>query len=191
VGSGGKVGTGGNVVGSGGKVGSGGRVSSGGATGTRDAGVPDVARNGGAGDGGGAGRGAGGIALGSGGRTGFGFGGATGVRDGAVVARDTGAGGPEVSASCMTEVVTNDYACGSATACSACKDQNGNSREAACKKGIDCLAKAGASCNASCLQDCLNQAGDTPGQACVTALKTAACGAGGCGVTAPPPNGGG
>jgi hypothetical protein len=97
--------------------------------------------------------------------------------------------GPEVSASCINEVVTNGYACGSATACSACQDMNGNSREAACKKGIDCFAKAGASCNSSCQQDCLNQAGDTPGQACVTALKAAACGVGGCGVTVVVPRG--
>jgi hypothetical protein len=90
----------------------------------------------------------------------------------------------------MSHVVSNGYACGTTPACSACKDQNGNSREAGCKKAIDCLAEAGASCDSSCKQNCLNLAGDSPGMACVTALQTAACGAAGCGAT-PPPNGGG
>ena len=82
--------------------------------------------------------------------------------------------------SCITQVVANGYACGSATSCAACKDMNGNSREDACKKGIDCFAKAGAECSSSCQQDCLNQSGDTPGQACVTALRAAACSGSGC-----------
>jgi hypothetical protein len=87
---------------------------------------------------------------------------------------------PDVSATCISDVVKNGYACGTATSCAECKDINGNSREDACKKGIDCLAKAGSSCNSSCQQDCYNQAGDTPGIDCVKALQTAACSGGGC-----------
>jgi hypothetical protein len=82
--------------------------------------------------------------------------------------------------SCISQVVSNGYVCGSVPGCSACKDQNGNSREAGCKKAIDCLVAGGASCNTSCKQDCINQAGDTPAMACVTALQTAACGGSGC-----------
>jgi hypothetical protein len=110
-------------------------------------------------------------------------GGNTGTRDAAISS-------PDVAGTCMSQVVGNGYACGSTPACSVCKDQNGNSREAGCKKAIDCYAAAGASCDSSCKQNCLNLAGDSPGMACVTALQTAACGATGCGATLPP-NGGG
>jgi hypothetical protein len=110
-------------------------------------------------------------------------GGTTGARDGAIPP-------PDSAGTCISQVVSNGYACGSTPACSACKDQNGNSREAGCKKVIDCLATAGASCDSNCKQNCLNLAGDGPAMACVTALQTAACGAAGCGST-PPPNGGG
>jgi hypothetical protein len=93
---------------------------------------------------------------------------------------------PDVSPTCMTQVVSNGYACGSATSCADCKDNNGNSREELCKKGIDCLAKAGASCDSNCQQNCYNQAGDTFGITCVKALQTQACGGSGCGATVSP-----
>ena len=121
--------------------------------------------------------------IGTGGAGGSATGGSTGTRDAAIPPPDSGG-------NCMGRVVSNGYACGSAPACSACKDQSGNSREAGCKKAIDCYAAAGASCDNSCKQNCLNLAGDSPGMACVTALQTAACGAAGCGATLPP-NGGG
>lgn len=109
-------------------------------------------------------------------------GGTTGTRDGAISP-------PDSAGTCISQVVSNGYACGSTPACSACKDQTGNSREAGCKKAVDCLAAAGANCDSSCKQNCLNLAGDSPGMACVTAFQTA-CSAGGCAGT-PPPNGGG
>ena len=106
-------------------------------------------------------------------------GGATGTRDGAISP-------PDSAGTCISQVVSNGYACGSTPACSACKDQNGNSREAGCKKAIDCLAAAGANCDSNCKQNCLYQAGDSPAMACVTALQTGACSGSGC-VGTPPP----
>ena len=177
VGSGGVVGTGGKVVGSGGKVGTGGRVGSGGAAGggrdagssPRDTGAGGAVENGGA--------------VGSGGR--IGSGGSFGRNDAAIVGRDTAISGPEVAGGCISAVVANDYACGSAS-CADCKDNNGNSREAGCQKAIDCIAEKGAACDTNCENNCRNLAGDSYGQTCVTALKTAACSTGGCGATVGP-----
>jgi hypothetical protein len=166
------------VVDSGGKVGSGGRVGSGGAAGGgRDAGslLRDSGAVGGSVENGGA--------IGGGGR--IGSGGAVGHNDAAVVVRDTAIGGPEVAGGCVAEIVANDYACGSAS-CADCKDNNGNTREAGCKKAIDCIAEKGAACDTNCENNCRNLAGDSYGQACVTALKTAACSASGCGATVGP-----
>jgi hypothetical protein len=213
IGTGGITGTGGSsVVGTGGKPGnggtpgSGGRIGPGGSTGSggrfgADAG-PDSATVGRGGAGGGA-PGTGGRIVGTGGS---GFGDAGGVGTGGSTKGTGGAGGlatggttgtrdaanppPDSAGTCMSQVVSNGYACGNTPACSVCKDQNGNSRETGCKKAIDCLAAAGANCDSSCKQNCLNLAGDSPGMACVTALQTAACGASGC-VGTPPPNGGG
>jgi hypothetical protein len=81
---------------------------------------------------------------------------------------------------CITQVVNNGYACGSATSCAACKDNNGNSREDGCKKGIDCMAKAGTACDSNCQANCWNLAGDQVGITCVKALQTAACSGPGC-----------
>lgn len=176
VGTGGVVGSSGKVVGSGGKVGTGGRVGSGGAAGGgRDAGP--WARDSGA-----AGAENGG-AIGSGGR--IGSGGMFGRNDAAIVTRDSSLTGPEVAGGCISAVVANNYVCGSAS-CADCKDNNGNSREDGCQKAIDCIAEKGAACDTNCENNCRNLAGDTYGQACVTALKTAACGAGGCGATVGP-----
>ncbi len=198
IGTGGSTGTGGSsVVGTGGTTGSGGRIGTGGGPGSggrlgADAGRDSATSPDGRGtDGripgtggsllGTGGVGGGGATKGTGGGGGAATGGITGTRDAAAP--------PDSAGTCISQVVSNGYACGSTPACSACKDQNGNSREAGCQKAIDCLAAAGASCNSSCKQDCLNQAGDTPAMACVTALQTAACSASGCGET--PPNGGG
>jgi len=196
-GSGGRIGTGG-TGGSGGKNGSdggqGGKISTGG----RDGGGVFSGTGGSASDAGifGAGgtkKDAGGIGgkigadAGRGGIFGgFGdaaTGGTTGGHDAATTPADA-------NGNCVSTVVSNDYACGSTPACSACKDQNGTSKEAGCKKGIDCLAAAGASCDSNCQLNCLNQAGDSTVHVCITALQTAACGASGCGITLPP-NGGG
>lgn len=129
--------------------------------------------------------------IGTGGRTtarsdagGLGTGGATVQRDAATVSRDVA-----TAQSCPDLIVSNDYACGSATSCGACKDNNGVSRTAECKKGIDCLAAAGASCDSNCQLGCLNQAGDSQVQVCIKALQTA-CSTSSCTGT-PPPNGGG
>jgi hypothetical protein len=81
---------------------------------------------------------------------------------------------------CIGQVVSNGYSCGNAPSCADCKDNNGNSREAGCKKAIDCIAEKGTVCDTNCENNCRNLAGDSVGQACVTALKTAACGGSGC-----------
>ena len=219
VSSGGTIATGGSTVfGSGGKTGSGGVTGNGGATsgnpgsgGRAGADAGPGGALGGRGGAGGVAPGLGGATIGAGGNIGgrppasggstAGGGGVGGTTRGLGGGAGSTAGGntgthdaavpsPDVSGACISQVVSNGYACGATPACSACKDQNGSSKEAGCKKSIDCLAAAGANCGSSCKQDCLNQAGDTPAMACVTALQTAACSGSGCGVTAPP-NGGG
>jgi hypothetical protein len=187
IGAGGLTGAGGSsVVGTGGNPGSGGAPGSGGRNGTGGSlgGAPGTGGSSiGTGGAGAGGVGAGGSTKGTGGAGGLATGGSTGTHDAATPP-------PDSAGTCMSQVVGNGYACGSTPACGACKDQNGNSREAGCKKAIDCLAAAGANCGSSCKQDCLNLAGDSPGMACVSALQAAACGATGC-VGTPPPNGGG
>jgi len=177
--SGGGRGQGGSVA-VGGRSGAGGKVGTGGSAVDSGRGGSTVVRDASAGGAG---------SDGSGGRTPFGNGGTTGGERDASTVKDAPVSTPDVSGACISQVVANDYACGSAS-CAACKDQNGASKEAGCVKAIDCLAKAGASCDNNCQLGCLNQAGDTPAQACVTALQKAACGAGGCGATVAP-NGGG
>jgi hypothetical protein len=195
VGTGGRTGTGGSTVAaSGGATGTGGRSSTGGATGTGGrSGTGGVTGTGGrmVTDAGPDGRGPDGRIVGSGGTTtssggamtidagrggGGGAGGATGT--GGATGRDAAISTGDASSNCFSTVVSNGYTCGNIPPCSECKDQNGNSREAGCMKAIDCLAAAGASCNSSCKQDCLNLAGDTPGMACVTAFQTACSGSG-------------
>jgi hypothetical protein len=179
VGTGG-VGAGGSLVGSGGKVGTGGRVGSGGVAGStgRDAGsIPRDSAAGGAASGGNVG----GIAIGSGGR--LGSGGATGAGgqrgDAAATTRDTAVSGPEVASNCLSAVVANSFVCGSAPPCSDCKD-NSTSKAAECEAVIKCIA-ASYPCTGNCEVDCFNKnGGNGPVQTCVTALKTAACGGGGC-----------
>jgi hypothetical protein len=151
-GTGGQPGSGGTtvVVPDAGRGGSGGSTSAG-----RDAGR-DVTAGG-----------TGGIIPGSGGRTsGAGGGGGSTSRDASPTKSDVATSG------CMATVVANDYACGSAAACSACK-VNGVSKEDGCKKGVDCLAAAGANCDNNCQLSCYNQAGDQPVIDCVKALQTA------------------
>ena len=184
-GSGGKSGTGGGPA-TGGRVGAdggpGGTTGTGGHVGTGGGG-PGV---GGSGSGGAkldAGRGGndGGFGRGGSGTGGSATGGTTGKNDASIAS-------PDSAGNCMSQVVSNDYACGSAPACSACI-VNGTSQALGCQKGVDCLAGA-SSCDSNCQLKCLNSAGDAQIQKCVTALQTAACGATGCGST-PPPNGGG
>lgn len=186
-GAGGVTGAGGTLGGSGGRTtGSGGRTTadagvdarvnrdtlsgSGGSTIVGSGGSTAAGTGGRIGTGGSAGRDAGAGGAGSGGITGSG---------GATVPRDASGGG-DVASWCVTAVVDNGYACGSATSCAECKDNNNNSREEGCKAGIDCLVKAGPSCNENCQMNCWNLGGDQYGIACVKALQTAACGASGC-----------
>jgi hypothetical protein len=150
-GTGGIVSTGGTTaVGSGGKVGTGGVTAAGGSNST----------------GGVSGAGSGGTVA-SGGVSGVG--GTT----------STDAGRPiDGAANCMGQVVSKAYTCGAAPACSACVI-NSVSKEEQCKAGVDCLAAAGASCDSNCQLNCFNKAGDAQVKACISALQTAACGAGG------------
>jgi hypothetical protein len=160
------TGTGGTTLGTGvsgtGGLGAGGTAT--GAGGSGGATVADAGRGGNVG-----GTGAGG--TGPGGTGGAATGGTTGGHDAATTSGDA-------NSNCFLKIVSSGYTCGSIPACSACKDQSGNSREDGCKKAIDCLAAAGASCNSSCKQNCLNLAGDSPGMACVTAFQTACSGSG-------------
>jgi len=197
-GSGGRIGAGG-TGGSGGKNGpdggQGGKISTGG----RDGGGVTSGTGGSASDAGGFG--AGGTkkdAGGSGGKIGAdaGRGGIFGGFGDAAIGGNTGGHdadlppSPDSAGNCISQVVSNGYACGDTPACSACMDHS-TSKAAGCQAGLDCLSKGGGSaCTGSCLLNCLNLAGDSVVQACVTALQTAACGASGCGITLPP-NGGG
>ena len=163
--TGGLDGGGGSMMGTGGTMLSTGGAGAGGMTSTgtkRDGGTTFVdVGYGGSGGSGTGGSGTGGAATG----------GTTGGRDAAI---PTGDGG----SNCFSTIVSNGYTCGNTPACSECKDQNQNSREAGCKKAIDCLAAAGTSCDSSCKQNCLSLAGDSPGMACVTAFQTACSGSG-------------
>jgi hypothetical protein len=98
---------------------------------------------------------------------------------GATVPRDAAIPPSDVASSCYATIVNNGYKCGSAPACSACIVNN-VSKEAECKKGLDCLAAAGPSCDSNCQLNCLNQAGDAQVGACIKALTTPACSGSGC-----------
>jgi hypothetical protein len=189
-GAGGNVGTGGitgagGAVGTGGQPGTGGRFGAGGAggsgTGGNSTGGASGAGSGGAtGQGGTSGLGSGGTAGNDAGTGGVvGTGGIVGT-GGATVPRDAGTTAGDAPASCYVTIVSNGYACGSTPACSACKD-NGTSKEAECKQGIDCMAAVGASCDSNCQMNCLNRAGNSVVQACIKSLQVAACTGSGCG----------
>jgi hypothetical protein len=168
------VGTGGNP-GSGGAPGSGGRDRTGGAPGSGGSSTSA----GGSGAGGAA---TGGSTAGKGGAGGLATGGSTGTQDAAPPP-------PDSAGNCLSQVVSNGYACGAAPPCSACKD-NSTSKSAECQAVINCI-EAAYPCTGNCTTECFNKnGGNGPVQTCVNALKTAACGATGCGST-PPPNGGG
>jgi hypothetical protein len=184
-GTGGVDGTGGRTTGTGGRTtGAGGRTF--GSDGGLGTGGTTIQGTGGSGTGGrtkaDAGRGGSGGTSDAGRDVGVadtrGTGGSTGA-GGTTGGRDVAAPPSDSAGNCVSKVVSNGYACGSTPACSACKE-NSNSREAECKKGIDCLAEAGPSCDSKCQLNCLNLAGDSVIQACVTALQTAACTSGGC-----------
>ncbi len=182
LGAGGLTGAGGSsVVGTGGSPGSGGAPGSGGRDGT--GGTPGSGGSstnaGGSGAGGAA---AGGSTAGKGGAGGLATGGSTGTQDAAPPP-------PDSAGNCLSQVVRNGYACGTAPACSACKD-NQTSLTDKCQGMLDCYASK-YPCTGNCPTDCLNSVGGSgPVKACVDALQAAACGATGCGST-PPPNGGG
>ena len=186
VGAGGRTtGTGGTTTGAGGTTaGTGGRtVGTGGTTtgtGGRTAGVGGSAGatgSDGGGRGGTTGRDAGaGGATGSGGRTGAG--GITGT-GGTTVGRDAGTPLPDSAGTCLSQVISKGYACGSAPPCSACKD-NQTSKTAECQGVLDCL-EASYPCTGNCETECFNKnGGNGPVQTCVNALQTAACGGSGC-----------
>ena len=110
-----------------------------------------------------------------------GAGGAVGA-DGAVASGGasgttrTDAGLPD-GGNCISKIINNGYACGTVM-CSACKSDN-TSLEAKCKAVLDCI-ESKYPCSGNCSTECFNSAGATgPVQACVSALQTAACGAGG------------
>jgi hypothetical protein len=197
VGAGGITGAGGSkIVGTGGKTGAGGAVASGGITGTGGRAGADGGPGGVTGSGGR--RDAGGSTVGNGGATkddagrggnagGFGtggsaMGGTTGKNDAAISPSDS-------AGNCLTRLIANNYVCGSAPPCSACKD-NSTSKAVECQAVLDCI-EASYPCSGNCTTECFNKnGGNGPVQTCVTALQTAACGASGCGITSPP-NGGG
>ena len=196
IGAGGFTGAGGSsVVGTGGKPGSGGAPGSGGRDGTGGGpgGAPGTggssigtggegAGGEGAGGAGAGGAGTGGSTDGTGGAGGLATGGSTGTHDAATPPDSAGN-------NCLSQVVSNGYACGSTPACGACKD-NQTSLADKCQRMLDCYASK-YPCTGNCPTDCLNSVGGSgPVKACVEALQTAACGASGCGET-PPPNGGG
>ena len=201
IGAGGFTGAGGSsVVGTGGKPGSGGAPGSGGRDGTGGGpgGAPGTggssigtggegaggegAGGAGAGGAGAGGAGTGGSTDGTGGAGGLATGGSTGTHDAATPPDSAGN-------NCLSQVVSNGYACGSTPACGACKD-NQTSLADKCQRMLDCYASK-YPCTGNCPTDCLNSVGGSgPVKACVEALQTAACGASGCGET-PPPNGGG
>lgn len=81
---------------------------------------------------------------------------------------------------CISKVINNGYACGSAPACSACKD-NDTSLEDKCQTVLKCF-ESKYPCTGNCATECFNSSGASgPVQSCVSALQSAACGgAGGC-----------
>jgi len=123
----------------------------------------------------------GGLASGSGGA--IGSGGSTGTRivgvDAATSGKDSALYTPDVSPTCISQVVANGYACGTAAPCSACKDGS-TSKQAECEAVIKCI-EAAYPCTGNCATECFNKnGGNGPVQTCVTALQTAACGGSGC-----------
>lgn len=80
---------------------------------------------------------------------------------------------PEVSSSCVAQIIANGYQAGSAPACSACNDGNGGSLASPCMQMLDCLLPP--STSASYLF-CLNSihASSLVGD-CVSALTKAGC----------------
>jgi len=92
----------------------------------------------------------------------------------------TDAGRPSIDGggNCVSKIISNGYACGTASACSDCKDNN-TSLETKCKAVLDCIGSK-YPCTGNCSTECFNSAGASgPVQTCVSALQTA-CSAGGC-----------
>jgi hypothetical protein len=91
-----------------------------------------------------------------------------------LVSRDFGYDtSPEVSSSCVAQIVANGYQAGSAPACSACNDGNGGSLASPCMQMLDCLLPP--STSASYLY-CLNSIhASSLVDNCVSALTKAGC----------------
>ena len=167
-GGGGTTGTGGMTGGTGGRTGTGGTTTG---TGGASTAIPD---SGVGGSDGGIRRDVGAVGTG-----GAGTGGVTGT-GGTTTTKDAAPPAPDSAGNCLSPVISNGYTCGRTPACSACVIQ-GVSQEAGCKKGLDCLeAAGGASCIGNCQLICLNTAGDSQIQKCITAIVTAACSGSGC-----------
>lgn len=80
---------------------------------------------------------------------------------------DTGPG------NCISQIIANGYAAGTAPACSACNDGNGNSLATKCTGMLDCLAPPKTSAD---FTTCLNAVGGSSRVSdCVSALTTAGC----------------
>ena len=182
------TGTGGRTSGTGGStgVGTGGRTTGTGGRTTGAGGSPPGTGGGTSGTGGTTGPGTGGatttIPTGTGGRLGTG---------GATTGRDAGAGGitgtggsttgkdaanstDDAPANCAGQIISNGYACGTATSCSACP----SGKAAPCKASLDCIAPK-YPCDNNCMLNCFNNnAADSVAQKCVTDLLTLACGTG-------------
>jgi len=83
---------------------------------------------------------------------------------------DTGSG------NCITQIIASGYASGTAPACSACNDGNGNSLATKCTGMLDCLAPPKTSAD---FITCLNAVGGSSKvRDCVNTLTTAGCPAG-------------
>lgn len=83
---------------------------------------------------------------------------------------DTGSG------NCISQIIASGYASGTAPACSACNDGNGNSLATKCTGMLDCLAPPKTSAD---FITCLNAVGGSSKvRDCVNTLTTAGCPAG-------------
>jgi hypothetical protein len=95
---------------------------------------------------------------------------ATGTRTGTSTSTSTSTS--TITGNCITTLISNGYAAGTASPCSTC-NQNGNSLATKCSKMIDCLAPPKTQADVT---NCQNTVGaDSTVADCVSALTTAAC----------------
>ncbi len=82
-------------------------------------------------------------------------------------------GGSPDAGNCITQIISDGYAAGTAAPCSACNDGNGNSLATKCTGMLDCLVPPSTE---SDFTRCLNLVGGSSRVTdCVTALTTVAC----------------